>query len=95
MYICMYVGMYVYSTVVLVPGDPLRSYIGHANWLRPLYIICPFVKLNSVCCRPLPYDGFSWNSNVQPSNVTCILVAVYETPTLECDRVDSLKVCII
>ena len=86
--------MYVYSTVLLVLGDPLRSYIGHVNWLRPLYITCPFVKLNSVCRRSLPYGGVPWNSNVQPSNVTCILVAVYETPSLECDRVDSLKVSI-
>jgi hypothetical protein len=26
-----YVFMYVYYTLVLVPGDPLRSYRGHLN----------------------------------------------------------------
>jgi len=29
--VCMYVCMYVYCTVLSLPGDPLRTYSGHRN----------------------------------------------------------------
>jgi hypothetical protein len=56
--------MYVYYTLVLVPGDCLRSYRGNPNQLLQLYIICEFPTLNYVYWHLLPYGGRPWNSTV-------------------------------
>jgi len=81
-------NMYVYCTVVLVPGDHLCSYREHLNYFCPFYVTCASVRLNYVQCSLLPSDGIPWNSDVQPSDVTHHLGAVRGTPTWSCDRTD-------
>jgi hypothetical protein len=44
--------------------------------LRPLCTICASARLNSVQCRLHPCGCVPWNSNFQPSDVTCHLVAI-------------------
>lgn len=72
----------VYYTAVLVLGVPLRSYHAVLNKWCPLCIICASVRPNSVYWRLLPSGGRPWNSSIQPSDVTCHLVAVRGTKTL-------------
>jgi hypothetical protein len=40
--------MYIIYTLVLVPGDPLRSYTAHLRQSRHLYIFYTFVSLKCV-----------------------------------------------
>jgi len=44
--------MFVYYTVVLVPGDPLRSYRGNVNSVYVCMYVYYTVQL--VSCDPLP-----------------------------------------
>ena len=45
------------QTVVLVPGDPIRCYLGHLNYLCHLYNVSASMRPNCVQCRPLPSGG--------------------------------------
>jgi hypothetical protein len=48
--------MFVYYTVVLVPGDPLRSYRG--NWNSVYVCMYVYYTVQLVSCDPLPkYRG--------------------------------------
>ena len=69
---------YEFCSLVLVPGDPLRTNRGHLNYLCPLYTICASMRLNYLQCSILPSGDIPRNSSVQPSEVRCHLLVAHK-----------------
>ena len=80
--------MYLYYTVVLVPGNPLHNYHGNHDYL------CQYTSMRLNCVVSSP--AIWWHSvelSVQPSDVTCHLMAVHGTPMWQSRRTEIAKVC--
>jgi hypothetical protein len=71
-----YLNHFVYYALGIVPGDPLRSYCGHLQYLCPLYIIRASVRLNSVYshrCHLVSFRGTpTWQCDRTDVSKVCI-----------------------